>query len=76
MLMSPLTSPDKGATEAPSSPPSTHLQLLQFPEPTEDLRDGVQTEVKSRKLILDIYSDHFLRSPFFDRTPKSIDIDC
>jgi hypothetical protein len=30
-------------------PPSTHLQLLQFPEAAEDLRDSLQTEVKSRK---------------------------
>jgi hypothetical protein len=33
----------------PLLPPSTHLQLLQFPEAAEDLHDGLQMEVKSRK---------------------------
>jgi hypothetical protein len=33
----------------PLLPPSTHLQLLQFPEAAEDPRDGLQAEVESKK---------------------------
>jgi hypothetical protein len=40
---------DKGATAALPLPSSTHLLLLQFPETAEDLRNGLQIEVKSRK---------------------------
>ena len=47
-------------TVPPLPSPSTHLQLLQFPEAAEDLCDSLQTEVKSRKLILDSYSEHLL----------------
>jgi hypothetical protein len=59
-----------------SPPLSTHLQLLQFPEAAENLRDGLQTEVKSRELIIDSYSEHLLLLLFFDRMPRSRDIDC
>ncbi len=40
-------------TVPPSPPPhSTHLQLLQFSEAVEDLRDGLHTEVKSKKTVI------------------------
>jgi hypothetical protein len=60
----------------PPLPPSTHLQLLQFPEAAEDLCNSLQTEVESRKPEIGQLKRATLLLRFFYRMPRSREIDC